>query len=130
MEPQRQPAGRADKPTKRAVGSYGERLAERHLERVGMRVLTRNWRCGLGELDLVALDGVTLVGVEVKTRTQTAFGSPLEAITWEKAERLHRLVTAYAREQRLAPIGVRVDCVGVTQVGSAPARLEHLRGIG
>ena len=64
-----------------ALGRYGEVLAARHLVERGMVVLDRNWRCPLGEIDLVLRDGDTLVVCEVKTRTSHDYGSPHEAVT-------------------------------------------------
>ena len=66
---------------KDALGRYGEDVAARHLLSEGFVVLDRNWRCDVGEIDIVARDGDTLVVCEVKTRSGTGFGSPLEAVT-------------------------------------------------
>ncbi|MCX2716109.1 YraN family protein, partial [Mycolicibacterium sp. J2] len=56
------------------IGALGERLAVEHLQSLGLRVLQRNWRCRYGELDVIAAEGATVVFVEVKTRTNDAFG--------------------------------------------------------
>ena len=65
---------------KDALGRYGEDLAVRHLESLGMTVVARTWRCALGELDIVARDGARLVVCEVKTRRTDRFGAPVEAV--------------------------------------------------
>ena len=112
-----------------AVGAYGERVAVRTLEAAGMTVIDRNWRCRRGEIDIVALDGDCLVVCEVKTRRSTAFGSPVEAVTWRKAARLRRLAACWLAEhpgQVGAVVDVRVDVVGVLRPRSGPARVEHL----
>jgi putative endonuclease len=62
-------------------------------------VLERNWRCGLGEIDLICARGRTLVVCEVKSRTQTVCGHPLEAVTLAKRRRLRRLAAAYLRSK-------------------------------
>ena len=82
-----------------AVGAWGEDLAARHLVEQGMVILDRNWRCDLGELDLVARHEGTLVVCEVKTRRGEGFGSPAEAVTWRKAARLRRLAARWLDEQ-------------------------------
>ncbi|MSX18221.1 MAG: hypothetical protein F2931_08290, partial [Actinobacteria bacterium] len=64
-----------------ATGKRGEDLAARFLEAAGMIILERNWRCAAGELDLVVRDGNAIVAIEVKTRTTSRTGHPLEAIT-------------------------------------------------
>ncbi|MET0711591.1 MAG: YraN family protein, partial [Jiangellaceae bacterium] len=54
---------------KDGVGSYGEQVAVRHLEQAGFTIVARNWRCEIGEIDVIALDGATVVVCEVKTRS-------------------------------------------------------------
>ena len=58
------------------LGRHGEQLAVDHLEARGMQVLDRNWRCRLGEIDIVARDGGETVFIEVKTRTSHDYGHP------------------------------------------------------
>lgn len=118
--------------TARAVGDYGERIAERYLTDRGLVVLARNWRCSMGEIDIVARDGRCLVVCEVKTRRSDAFGSPLTGITHAKLARLRRLVGAWLAEGPGAgPIDdVRIDVVAVTRPRTGPATVEHLIGVG
>jgi putative endonuclease len=114
---------------KDALGAYGERVAEAHLTRSGMTVLDRNWRCPLGEIDIVARDGDVLVICEVKTRSSTTFGHPLEAVTARKAARLRRLAAAWITERRVHPAEVRIDLVGVLRGPRGAAGVEHVRGV-
>ena len=81
------------------IGALGERLAVDHLTSLGLRVLTRNWRCRYGELDVIAADDTarTVVFVEVKTRTSDQFGGVSQAVTPVKVRRLRRLAGAVAR---------------------------------
>lgn len=113
-----------------ALGSYGERVATDHLLASGMVLLDRNWRCDEGEIDLVLRDGPALVVCEVKTRTSLAHGSPHEAITDAKLERLQRLGTRWAEAHGVNPPEIRVDLVAVLQPGKGRALVEHVRGIG
>ena len=69
---------------KDAVGRFGEQVAVEHLQDAGVTILDRNWRCREGELDIVARDGDTLVFVEVKTRSSSAFGLPAGAVSARK----------------------------------------------
>ncbi len=121
-------AGRTSQ--QRSLGAYGEAFAARHLTGQGMVVLDRNWRCELGEIDLVLRDGAVLVVCEVKTRSSLAFGSPLEGVTEKKAGRLRRLAARWLAEHPLRPDEVRIDLVGVLVPASGPARLDHVRGVG
>src|SRR5687768_11190950 len=93
------------------LGAYGEELAARHLSRQGMTVLDRNWRCDIGEIDLVLRDGSTLVICEVKTRSSTAFGTPHEAVTERKVARMRALASCWLRAHRVRPLDVRLDMV-------------------
>jgi putative endonuclease len=115
---------------RQALGRYGERLAARHLVEQGMVLLDRNWRCDVGEIDLVLRDGRVLVVCEVKTRTSTAFGHPLEAVTEAKADRLRDLSVRWVAEHVVRPDGVRIDLVGVLMQPRGRPVLEHVRGIG
>jgi len=112
------------------VGRHGERLVARRLEEQGWEVLERNWRCPLGELDLVALDGPCLVAVEVKTRRNAHYGSPQEAVTHAKLARLRRLVGAWLESQERQFREIRIDVCAVTLPATGAAIVEHLRGVG
>ena len=115
---------------RQALGRYGERLAARHLVEQGMVLLDRNWRCDVGEIDLVLREGRVLVICEVKTRTSTAFGHPLEAVSEAKADRLRDLSVRWVAEHGVRPDGVRIDLVGVLMQRRGRPVLEHVRGIG
>ena len=73
------------------LAARGEEAAAGWYRASGYQVLARNWRCPLGELDLVLRRGDLIVFCEVKTRTSTAFGAPVEAVTAAKQARLRRL---------------------------------------
>ena len=114
---------------KDGLGRYGEDVAARHLVEQGIIVLDRNWRCELGEIDIVGRDGDVLVVCEVKTRSGTSFGTPLEAVTRTKAARLRRLAARWLADHRGRPAQVRFDVVGVLAGGSGAATVEHVRGV-
>lgn len=111
------------------VGRYGEDVAARMLADQGWEVLARNWRCKGGELDIVAVDDGDLVAVEVKTRRSAAYGSPQEAVTRRKLQRIRRLIAEWLAGQERAFPGVRVDVMAVTLVPAGAARVEHLRAV-
>jgi putative endonuclease len=115
---------------KNVIGREGEDLAVQHLEHAGFVVLERNWRCELGEIDIVARDGDILVVCEVKTRSGLGFGTPLEGVTWEKAARLRRLAGRWLATHPGCNGGrVRIDVVGVLRCDPDPAAIEHVRGV-
>ena len=72
---------------RRALGARGEDAAVAYLERIGMTVAERNWRCPAGEIDIVALDGTTIVLCEVKTRRTASKGTAEESVTLAKQRR-------------------------------------------
>jgi putative endonuclease len=97
----------------RELGDRGEELAVRHLRSLGYRIVERNYRCRLGEIDCVALHGKTLVFVEVKARRTDAFGGPLEAVDTRKRRRMTRLARHCAQEKKLSDVAQRFDMVAV-----------------
>jgi putative endonuclease len=114
---------------KDAVGAYGERVAARFLVEAGLVVLERNWRCPLGEIDIVARDGQCLVVCEVKTRSSAAFGHPLEAVSAAKAARLRKLALAWVEARGVRPREIRIDLVAVLRSAQGPAEINHLRAV-
>jgi len=125
--PSARPPGRAA-----ALGRYGEALAVRYLREQGMEVVDRNWRCEIGEVDIVARDGDCLVICEVKTRRSSGFGEPVEAVTFAKAVRLRHLAAAYlaGHAGRAQVSQVRVDVVGILCRPGRPAVVRHVVGVG
>ena len=113
-----------------SLGAYGERVAVQRLVGQGMVLVDRNWRCELGEIDLVLRDGTVLVVCEVKTRSSDDFGSPLEAVRPAKAERLRRLADRWREDHDLPADEVRIDLVGVLQDGHGAPAVDHVRGVG
>jgi putative endonuclease len=111
-----------------ALGVTGEEFARQYLEGIGLVVLSRNWRCREGELDLVATDGRTLVVCEVKTRSGAGFGDPAEAVTAEKAARIRRLTSRWLAEHRMRWCPIRYDVIAVVAPRGNVPRLKHHRG--
>jgi putative endonuclease len=121
---------RARQARARQLGAYGEELAVRYLTGRGMTLLERNWRCDQGEIDVVLRDGDTLVVCEVKTRSSADYGSPHQALTAEKWERVRRLAARWMRERGVyAPGGVRIDLVAIIRPSRGPSRVEHVAGV-
>src|SRR5215207_184614 len=113
--------------TKDAVGQYGEELAARYLAKSGFAILERNWRCELGEIDIVAREGDALVVCEVKTRRGLNYGSPLESITYRKLATLRKLAGRWLHTHQLRPDTIRIDVVAVLFDHNTPPRVDHVR---
>ncbi len=111
-----------------AVGRYGERVAARYLQSMGLTLLDRNWRCREGEIDIVAREDGLVVICEVKTRRGLDFGPPAEAVTPAKARRLRTLGLRWLAEQGHPYTPLRFDVVSVVAKPRGAAAVEHLRG--
>ena len=112
------------------LGREGEQVAVEYLERAGLRVLDRNWRCADGEIDIVAAERQVMVVCEVKTRSGTTFGTPLEQITRAKQARLRRLASRWLVAHGVLFDEVRIDVVGLIYDGTGGFSVEHIRGVG
>jgi putative endonuclease len=108
---------------RQALGAWGEELAARYLEERGLTVISRNFRCPAGEIDIVAQDGDCLVFCEVKTRRGHGCGSPLESVPAAKQRRLVRLASWYVAAESWSG-AVRFDVVGVSVSASGRARVD------
>jgi putative endonuclease len=101
-------------------GCAGEDAAQRVYERRGYFVVARNWRCALGELDLVLLRRGLLVFCEVKTRSGPAFGGGYEAVSWSKRRKIRTLAEVYIGQHGFAHAEVRFDVASVWLSGGRP----------
>jgi len=115
---------------KDALGQRGEELAADYLRQAGYRILARNWRCREGEIDIVAADRRVLVACEVKTRSSTRYGTPLEAVTRQKRNRLRRLAVQWVLANGVLFDEVRVDVLQVLKDSGEGFTIEHVRGVG
>ncbi len=112
-----------------ALGRYGEQVAARHLESLGMTILERRWTCRWGELDLVARDGDTIVFCEVKTRTSSRHGTGFESVSARKAARLRRAASAWLQAQEVEPAAVRIEVVSVRIPRRGGPVVERMGGV-
>ncbi len=110
-----------------ALGAQGEELAAQFLQGAGMRIVERNWRCRYGELDLIVTDDETTAFVEVKTRSGLGFGTPAEAVTFTKQQRIRRLALLWLAEQQGPWLRIRFDVVSVLLLPGKPPQIEHVR---
>jgi putative endonuclease len=111
-----------------SLGRRGEDAAAEHLERLGYRILERGRRFRFGELDLVALDGRTLVFVEVKTRSSADYGSPSQAVDARKRRRMTNAALGYLKQHRLLDRPSRFDVVSIVwPPDGTAARITHHR---
>jgi len=114
---------------KDVLGRDGEQAAVTYLESCGFRILDRNWRCADGEIDIVAVERHTFVVCEVKTRSGTRYGTPLEAVGRAKRARLRRLAVRWLTAHGIRFDQIRIDVVGLLPEGTGGFSVEHVRGV-
>jgi len=110
---------------KLVLGKAGEQVAEQYLKNKGYKLIERNYRCPLGELDLIVLDRRVVVFVEVKTRSGHGYGSPLEAVEFRKQRKLIQAAQYFLSEKKLHQRDARFDVVGISWPGREPV-VEHI----
>lgn len=108
------------------LGISGEALAADHLRELGYAIVATDVRTPLGQLDLVARDGNTLVFVEVKTRAGHGYGLPQEAVDARKIRKLRQLALYYLK-MRPYRGPVRFDVVGLTMANGRLSRVDHVK---
>ena len=112
---------------RRLFGQEGEAEAERYLRRKGYRIVARNVRSSLGELDLVAEDGQTLVFIEVKARRSGELGGAIHAVHRQKQQKLARLASQFLAQRHWMERSCRFDVVLLQATDTAELRVEHIQ---
>ena len=112
------------------LGQRGEQAAAEYLAEAGFRILARNWRCAEGEIDIVAVERHTFVVCEVKTRSGTRYGSPLDAVGHAKRRRLRRLAALWLSAHGIRFDQIRIDVLGLLRDGAGGFTIDHVRGVG
>ena len=100
--------------TKIITGEKGETIAAAYLKKNGYRILETNFRCSLGEIDIIARDKEELVFVEVKTRKSLDLGYPEQAVGIKKQKKISQLALFYLQKKNLINAKARFDVVAVT----------------
>jgi putative endonuclease len=113
---------------RKSLGQRGEDRAARYLRRLGYRLLDRHVDVRVGELDIIAVDGRTIVFVEVKTRASSDAGMPADAVDQRKQQRMTRAALAYLKSHGLLEYHSRFDVVAVTwPPGARSPAIEHFQ---
>jgi len=101
-----------------SLGKFGEDLAFKEIKGLGYKRIIRNYRCPLGEVDLIAMDGDTLVFIEVKTRKGRSLAYAKEAVNAKKRRQLSKVALFYMKFNKLNEVRARFDVVAVSLAGS------------
>ena len=109
------------------LGQKGEELATLFLQQKDYRIIVRNYRCKIGEIDIIARDQKTLVFVEVKTRSSHSFGSPAMAVTAKKQRQISRTAENYLAQNHLFDDSARFDVIGITLPADGKTEIDHIK---
>lgn len=115
--------------TTQQLGAAGEDHAADYLQQQSWEVLDRNWRCRLGEIDIIARHDDAIVAVEVKTRRGGSCGHPAEAVTPRKLARVRRLLATWLDTHGEHADELRVDVIAITRHQDGSMDLDHLMGV-
>ena len=110
---------------RKQTGRQGEEIAASYLTARGYKIISRNWRCRSGELDIIAEAGDTLIFVEVRTRQGHRFGTAAESVTPAKQARLIELAQTYLQEEAVSHQSWRIDVVAV-ELGPGFPQVNHI----
>ncbi len=111
----------------KVTGNCGEDQAAAYLSGLGYRILARNFRVRFGEIDIAAMDGDTVVFVEVKARHTLFYGRPAQAVNYHKQQKILQVARYFLRQRHLEGCLCRFDVIEVYFSGEG-GRLRHIRG--
>jgi putative endonuclease len=117
---------------KRGIGKLGEQIAADYIEKNGFTILERNFRSGrLGEIDIIASENDYICFIEVKTRTGISFGTPIEAVNYDKRKKIKSLAWIYIKSKKLTNVNMRFDIVEIigkrVSSGLLPIKINLVR---
>jgi len=111
---------------KQVLGKKGEEQAQQHLKSLSYAIIVTNYRAACGEIDIIAKDNQTLVFIEVKTRRNLNFGSPLEAVNLRKQLKIRRTALHYLATQSVAYRGYRFDVISLLATSTGIWQIDHV----
>ncbi len=110
-----------------SLGRAGEDRAIRYLKELGYVIIERNYRCSLGEIDIVARDGSVLVFVEVKTRKGDGYGSALESVVYKKQLKVRQVAKYYLQSAGFFSGPVRFDVIALMAGPGGTLKIDHVK---
>lgn len=102
------------------LGSCGEEAALKFLKAAGYKILVKNYKSKLGEIDIIAIDKDTICFVEVKSRSSDRFGLPQEAVSGFKQRQISKAALSFLKENKLLDKKARFDVIALTYQGDSP----------
>lgn len=108
------------------LGQKGEKRAAQYLKKKGYKVITANYRCQYGEIDLIARDTDILIFIEVKTRTSTDFGDPAAAVDYRKQQQISKVAHHYLVTHHKDDVDARFDVISILSPNGKKTKIEHI----
>lgn len=108
------------------LGQKGEKQAAKYLKKKGYKLVTANYRCQYGEIDLIARDADILIFIEVKTRTSTDFGDPAAAVDYRKQQQISKVAHHYLVTHHNDDVDARFDVISVLSPNGKKTEIEHI----
>ena len=112
------------------IGKNGEDIAANYLTNQGYYIYERNFRCKLGEIDIIAIDSIDkndLVFIEVKTRNQELFGTPADSIDYKKINHIYKVAEYFLMINRLEHAFVRIDVIEIYEKPNNKIQINHIK---
>ncbi|MDK2822135.1 MAG: putative endonuclease [Clostridia bacterium] len=111
----------------RDLGKQGEQLALRKIKSLGYKILEQNFRCKIGEIDLIAMDKNTLVFIEVRSKSTDKFGLPQETVNCQKQKKIRDVARYYLVKNKLTTENCRFDVIGIVWNGKGKPEIEIIK---
>lgn len=108
------------------IGREGEDIAVDYLTKKNFRIIERNYRCRMGEVDIIGIFFRELVFIEVKTRSNISFGYPYEAVDSRKILKIRRVAQNFISERKLYNMDVRFDIISIILNKDDFPKIEHI----
>jgi len=109
-----------------SIGRKGEDIASQFLRKKGYKIIGRNYKTNLGEIDIIAKDADTIVFIEVKTRADNSFAHPFESVHAKKRQKLKNLALLYMKKQK-KEFPARFDVLSIVLKANGPHEIEHIK---
>ena len=110
------------------LGKWGEDLAAEYLERKGYTIIERDWKSGRRDLDIIAQDGEVIVFVEVKTRRNSLYGQPEEAVDYHKLHSLQQAISHYVKFRNIRQ-EIRFDIISIVGTTDTEPDIQHIQDV-
>jgi len=113
---------------KKELGNKGETIASGYLKEIGYKILEKNFRTRDGEIDLIAQDSEEIVFIEVKTRRNSNFGYPEEAVDEKKVEKMIKVANSWLEAKEKFDNSWRIDIIAI-ELNIRPPKITHIKNI-